>query len=365
MLESEEEDAAGAAVVAAVHEVYDEPTVVLRKHARSRPVVMQGEVTTILTVLKGQHHGQVVELRHGDTIMGRGQGVDLHLGDRGVSRHHARVSVDGRGRVELVDLGSTNGTFVNGERIVRESLRVGDRIRVGLDAVLEVGHTPLATTTTPERDAPVARKQRIAPTATTVETAGAVTNVTAAPAVASRADTPYWGTSETALDAYAQLLVIRRKRLGDHHPAVAEMLETMGVALQDQGHLERAIEHLGHALEIFQSQRPPAPRATARTLIRIAKAELTLGRPQAAVVRLELAEQLLCDAGAQPVELGSVRLSLAQVLWSLGGDPSRTVALARLARDAFAGGGSSTRAQHQEAQAWINGVARSPRARPS
>ncbi len=117
----------------------DEPTLVLRKHARSRPLAIDGERDVIVTVLKGQRRGDVITLHRGETLVGRGHGVDLRLADRGVSRSHARLSVDERGEVELVDLGSTNGTFVNGERIARGSLRLGDRIRIGHDAVLELG----------------------------------------------------------------------------------------------------------------------------------------------------------------------------------------------------------------------------------
>jgi pSer/pThr/pTyr-binding forkhead associated (FHA) protein len=342
MQENEDEDASHRAIT--VRSERDEPTVVLRKRPRSRPVVMSRTSTLTLTVLKGQHTGQIVELRQGSLVVGRSKWVDLYLGDRGVSRTHARLTIDAVGRVELLDMGSTNGTFVNGERVLQEYLRMGDRIRVGLEAVLELGQAPTGER---ESDAPVPRSRR--PTDSELQGAEQAPD-------AARLDLaiPCWGYSEAAIDAYTRLLDIRRKRLGHRHPSVAEMLETMGVALIDSGDVGRALECLDQALEIYEAQQPPALRAAGRTLAHIATGELALGRSQAAVMRLERAELLLRDApDAPPLELGCVRLSLSQALWSLDGDPVRTAKLARLARDVFAAGGSATQMLHQEAQAWL------------
>jgi hypothetical protein len=64
------------------------------------------------------------------TVLGRSSDVDVPLDDAGVSRRHAEIHVlDGHARV--VDLGSTNGTFVDGERITTAELRDGSTITVG------------------------------------------------------------------------------------------------------------------------------------------------------------------------------------------------------------------------------------------
>ena len=48
-----------------------------------------------------------------------------------VSRVHCRLTTDAQGNLEVEDLRSTNGTFVNGRRVRRSALTPGDRLRVG------------------------------------------------------------------------------------------------------------------------------------------------------------------------------------------------------------------------------------------
>jgi pSer/pThr/pTyr-binding forkhead associated (FHA) protein len=68
------------------------------------------------------------------TILGRDNTADIILDDPGISRQHTeiRVTSDGPHLVTNIrDLGSTNGTFVNGERITSQRLADGDRVNVG------------------------------------------------------------------------------------------------------------------------------------------------------------------------------------------------------------------------------------------
>jgi Protein of unknown function (DUF3662)/FHA domain len=73
---------------------------------------------------------QWLELHLGSNVIGRGQDADLRLPDTGVSRRHVDVRFDGAGAV-LHDLGSTNGTTVNGHRAQSWQLQHGDVIRLG------------------------------------------------------------------------------------------------------------------------------------------------------------------------------------------------------------------------------------------
>jgi FhaA, N-terminal domain/FHA domain len=87
-----------------------------------------------LLVSTDQGHGQATQrtfpLTSPLTILGRGTDCDLRLVDQGVSRHHAEIRVED-GEVVLVDLGSTNGTFVDGQPIRRITLTDGTRVTLG------------------------------------------------------------------------------------------------------------------------------------------------------------------------------------------------------------------------------------------
>jgi Protein of unknown function (DUF3662)/FHA domain len=70
------------------------------------------------------------ELTTGRNVIGRGTEADIRLPDTGVSRKHVDVVLDG-GVAMVEDLGSTNGTLVNGRRVSRLALADGDVIRIG------------------------------------------------------------------------------------------------------------------------------------------------------------------------------------------------------------------------------------------
>jgi hypothetical protein len=74
--------------------------------------------------------GRTYPLQIGSTVIGRGDQANLRLPDVGISRRHARLDFDG-GQVVLTDLGSTNGTMVNGQRVSAVALNPGDMIQLG------------------------------------------------------------------------------------------------------------------------------------------------------------------------------------------------------------------------------------------
>ena len=59
-----------------------------------------------------------------------GPDSDIFLDDVTVSRDHCRLTVDEQG-ILLEDLGSTNGTYVNGDRVDRAALKPGDEVIIG------------------------------------------------------------------------------------------------------------------------------------------------------------------------------------------------------------------------------------------
>jgi FHA domain-containing protein len=74
--------------------------------------------------------GRSYPLSIGSTVIGRGDQANLRLPDVGISRRHARIDFDGA-QVVLTDLGSTNGTMVNGQRVSALALNPGDIIQLG------------------------------------------------------------------------------------------------------------------------------------------------------------------------------------------------------------------------------------------
>ena len=78
--------------------------------------------------------GRTYQLREGANVVGRGQDAQFRLPDTGVSRRHLEIRWDGPVAL-LSDLNSTNGTFVNSERISSQRLSDGDEITVGRTTV--------------------------------------------------------------------------------------------------------------------------------------------------------------------------------------------------------------------------------------
>jgi hypothetical protein len=90
---------------------------------------MAGET---LKITGGNASGQTITLEQ-ELVIGRSTpGLGSLGGDTEISRVHARVFHDPSGRLMIEDLGSTNGTFVNGNRISgQQALNPGDQVRVG------------------------------------------------------------------------------------------------------------------------------------------------------------------------------------------------------------------------------------------
>ena len=93
-----------------------------------------------LDVTAGPDAGKSFRVERFRIMLGRGD-VEVALDDRKVSRRHASLEVYGTSCVLLKDLGSTNGTFVNGERAASAELQDGDMIRLG-ETMLQVSIGP-------------------------------------------------------------------------------------------------------------------------------------------------------------------------------------------------------------------------------
>ena len=66
------------------------------------------------------------------TTIGSNADNDIYLSDKSVSRKHAAIKADDGMRYEIRDFGSSNGIYINGEKIDRKFLKDGDIIRFGM-----------------------------------------------------------------------------------------------------------------------------------------------------------------------------------------------------------------------------------------
>jgi DNA-binding NtrC family response regulator/pSer/pThr/pTyr-binding forkhead associated (FHA) protein len=87
-----------------------------------------------LRIESGSLRGREFELTHA-FVIGRAESCDLVLADESCSRVHARITPEGD-RVRVEDLGSTNGTLLNGEKVRTGFLEDGDRVTIGDTAIV-------------------------------------------------------------------------------------------------------------------------------------------------------------------------------------------------------------------------------------
>jgi two-component system, cell cycle sensor histidine kinase and response regulator CckA len=98
-------------------------------HARQAPSAVR------VTVIEGPAVGQEFKVE-GLATVGRSPDATVMVDDPGVSRLHCRIRRSDAGTFEVEDLGSKNGTFLNGTRIEHAITNLGDKIRVGPRVVL-------------------------------------------------------------------------------------------------------------------------------------------------------------------------------------------------------------------------------------
>ena len=81
-------------------------------------------------VLRGFYEGLEVPVDRDWVVIGRGRGADIVIAEPTMSRAHAAIGFDGE-RFFVQDLGSTNGTRVNGAADQKATLKDGDEVQLG------------------------------------------------------------------------------------------------------------------------------------------------------------------------------------------------------------------------------------------
>jgi hypothetical protein len=104
-----------------------------------------------LRFISGKYQGGEFPLSaQQEIVVGRSSELDMVLVEDMVSRRHARIECAGE-QIMIEDLGSTNGTFVNGEKIKRATLKEGDRVLIGT-SILKVVSTDPSQPARPRRE---------------------------------------------------------------------------------------------------------------------------------------------------------------------------------------------------------------------
>ncbi|WP_394836254.1 GGDEF domain-containing protein [Pendulispora rubella] len=107
----------------------DGDTVSVTPAALTETNLRRGEAC--LVVIYGPELGRRIPLAHSHFEIGRSSKSDLSIDQESISRHHARIAAVGGGTFTLMDLGSTNGTYVNDVSITEHRLADGDQIKIG------------------------------------------------------------------------------------------------------------------------------------------------------------------------------------------------------------------------------------------
>jgi pSer/pThr/pTyr-binding forkhead associated (FHA) protein len=109
----------------------------IRNHIGTNPGTSVSGVPAELIVLTGNAERDRVRLRPQGHVVGRSSDADISIDDPYSSEFHARVGVQDD-RVVVHDLGSTNGTYVNGRRVTTPTaVSKGDTVQIG-KTILEV-----------------------------------------------------------------------------------------------------------------------------------------------------------------------------------------------------------------------------------
>ena len=88
-----------------------------------------------LRFISGKYQGGEFPLKEDrEIVIGRSSELDMVLVEDMVSRQHARITTQ-QGKIVIEDLGSTNGTFVNGEKVKEASLKESDRVLIGTSII--------------------------------------------------------------------------------------------------------------------------------------------------------------------------------------------------------------------------------------
>ncbi len=110
--------------------VYSVPDLLDSEHGQSAFLIM-------ISAKSAAGIGRMHKLDKSEVVLGRSSECQFQVDDDGISRRHAKVCIAPDGKFQVIDLGSTNGTYLNGTRVDTAVLKDGDKIQIGSNTVVK------------------------------------------------------------------------------------------------------------------------------------------------------------------------------------------------------------------------------------
>lgn len=104
-----------------------------RRKLKPEDLEIPANLRATLTVEAGPGKGRETRIAQSNTVVGRSETCDLHIEDDALSRRHFEIRYR-QLEFRIVDLESSNGTYLNGAEVSEYALRNGDRIQAGASA---------------------------------------------------------------------------------------------------------------------------------------------------------------------------------------------------------------------------------------
>lgn len=104
-----------------------------------RAVDGNGDTQAYILFLSGPLVGKLHALQDGETVLGRSDEATIKINDSRISRRHVSLKVGDNGTI-IADLGSTNGTYVNGNKVQSHTLQDGDKIQISSTTIFKFAY---------------------------------------------------------------------------------------------------------------------------------------------------------------------------------------------------------------------------------
>jgi hypothetical protein len=297
-----------------------------------------------VTVLVGEGAGVLLAMKRRRINVGRGDNADIRLRGDTISRNHAQFVLEADGALRLLDIGSRNGTFVNGVSVHSEVLRDGDRVAFGGDVALDVRYGQLSPTQA--ANAPDAFGD----------------NRDEQPVVSYHIARPPRPALDHTLEHYIKSVELRETRLGPTHPSVAVALDALGCVRRCVGELDLAVAAHTRALSILETIPFVSGVERAQTRVKLVRALTDAGRLTEAKEHLDVAQAAFEQGTVQPGEC--LDLWIARAFVDAKGSPDAlesAIAKARSEVSALRPGSAFHMAKHDYLSSELDRFAVHPR----